>query len=540
MITAGLRSVLVVLFGGVTWAAVLPKVAVFGAEPGSNERSRASSHAPSTKGAPIFVAPGPKGLMVISQDTQALDEFERLLRSLAAGWGGSSTELTVFYLKHAQAAAVAETLQAVLAGGSTSSTDEAARPFRSSGPQPGWMPPFGPPFPAAGGNQNGTSANWTLPLGPSLPGPTSPTANPTTSSITNPAASPQSSLAGRKVPLRITPEPRLNALIVQAGPDDLELIEELLRTLDQPQSPEEILAQPKPRIIPLRHASAEEVAEVIRQAYSDRLVSGSGRSGSQGFGPMGGPFPSPPGPTPEFVQQIAMLGSAVGRAASGLRRSGQEEPKMSLGVDTRTNTLIVAAPDPLYREVRDLVAQLDQAAQRPEETVQVIAMRGSHSGVLRYALPALLGDRVRVGATSAAVAPAALVGGQRSDQLPQRGLSASRQGRREVSDNAVTPPSWQPVEPFGANPVLGSSGWQPAGPAQGPFGPFGARPEPQSAEAPFPPEPFAPQSAEGPFAPEASWGPPYQNGQRFPPGGGGSSGPVGPPGGPRSTPIPPI
>ena len=38
--------------------------------------------------------------------------------------------------------------------------------------------------------------------------------------------------------LRITPEPRLNALIVEANATDLRTIEEVLKLLDLPESPE--------------------------------------------------------------------------------------------------------------------------------------------------------------------------------------------------------------------------------------------------------------------------------------------------------------
>ena len=67
--------------------------------------------------APIIVAPGPGGIMIASSDTAALDEFERLLTSLAGDSLAGGPEVTIFYLKHTKAEIVAETLDQIFGGG---------------------------------------------------------------------------------------------------------------------------------------------------------------------------------------------------------------------------------------------------------------------------------------------------------------------------------------------------------------------------------------------------------------------------------------
>ena len=55
-------------------------------------------------------------------------------------------------------------------------------------------------------------------------------------------------------------------------------VEDLLRILDQKQSPEEVLVSARPRMIPVYNTTAENVATAVRQVYQDRLVSAAGQN----------------------------------------------------------------------------------------------------------------------------------------------------------------------------------------------------------------------------------------------------------------------
>ncbi len=166
---------------------------------------------------------------------------------------------------------------------------------------------------------------------------------------------------------------------MQANRTDLDSIEELLKILDQKESPEDIALAPKPRMIPVQYSSAEELASVVKQVYADRMIEAAG-SGQQG----GGPF---------FMMQMA---AARARQAG----AGSDVARMSVGVDARTNSLIVAAPDNLFEEVRQLVEQLDVAAGDQNQTVHVVTLHRSSPSAVEQALAAIAGSSVQVNHTT--------------------------------------------------------------------------------------------------------------------------------------------
>jgi hypothetical protein len=296
------------------------------------------------------VAPGPGGVVIASPDTEALDELERLLTTLAGGFLSGKPELTVFYLKHAKATSVAETLDQILGGG-TLTSDTGGRSLMGD--------LAGAALGDVGGGLVSTLLGATSGGGAGVK---------TSGSIT------------------ITPDNRLNALVVLAKPADLDTIEQLLKILDQKESPEEILASPKPKMIPVYNTQAEEVANVVRQVYQDRMTT-----------PSGSPA-RPPSPQ-EFI--MALRGGRGGRGGGGARRGTSDEPtKMSIGVDARTNSLVVAAPDSLFQEVKDLVQELDQAAVDTAQTLQVISLERTSPQAVRQALAAMVGNSVQFGSGS--------------------------------------------------------------------------------------------------------------------------------------------
>ena len=52
---------------------------------------------------------------------------------------------------------------------------------------------------------------------------------------------------------------------------------------------------------------------------------------------------------------------------------------LSVGVDARTNTLIVSAPRELLAEIEEMVSRLDDQAQRPKQVIRVLNVQGSGS-----------------------------------------------------------------------------------------------------------------------------------------------------------------
>lgn len=307
--------------------------------------------------APIIVAVTPEGLIIASQDPEALNQFESLVRRMvsqgSAQYQQAVPELVVYYLKHARAESVASILDQILGGGTLTTTG------------------------STGGSLIGEIARAAFgELGGGLVGSLLGADTGTSSS--------SSSSSRTSSRIQITPDARLNALIVQAYPQDLQLIEEILRVLDQADSPEDVAVQPKTIIIPVKNTQAEEIAQILRSVYQDRLVTGGGAN-------------RPPSPQ-EIIQLLR-----GGRGGPGGRTQPQEEQqRMSIGVDVRTNSLIVSAPEKLLNEVKQLVEQLDQkAVTESEETTQVVTLQKASPESVRAALSALLGSGVQIrGSTS--------------------------------------------------------------------------------------------------------------------------------------------
>jgi hypothetical protein len=185
--------------------------------------------------------------------------------------------------------------------------------------------------------------------------------------------------------MRITPDTRLNALIVEAPPADLDNLEQLLRILDRPESPEQNTIEPKPRIIPVRNTQASDVAEIVKQIYPDRLA-----------GPAGARQPTPQ----DFIQALA-AGRGGGRrgGGGGSRRGAQQEEqsKLSIGVDSRTNSLIVSAPDKLFNDVKSLVEELDQdAGDTNNQEIKVVALHNTNLYTIQSALASIGGPNLQV------------------------------------------------------------------------------------------------------------------------------------------------
>ncbi len=339
---------------------------------------------------PIVVSVGPGGIMIASEDVEALNEFEELLNQIASGPAANLPEMTIFYLKHAKAGAVAETLEQIFSG---------ATGGESGGGGGGGL--LGDMAGAALGDRGGLLGTL-LGLGGGGDG----------GSLKPTGA------------IKITPDSRLNALVVQANASDTQMIEQLLKILDQRESPEEVLIVPKAKIIALKNTQAQEVVDMVRQVYSDRVMSGGGQQAAA--------QPRPPSPQ-EFMQMLR--GSMGGRrgggggGAGGRGGSQEETQKMSLAIDPRTNSVILAAPEPLFTEVQQLIDQIDKAALVSNQTMKVVTLRKASSDSVRQGLAALVGDNVQFGSAGgqgrgATRRPTQVnrpTGGQTQPQIPGMG-----------------------------------------------------------------------------------------------------------------------
>jgi len=189
--------------------------------------------------------------------------------------------------------------------------------------------------------------------------------------------------------IKITPEPRLNALLVLANRTDRDTVKRMLNTLDLKESPEDIAVAPKPRMIPVVYARAKDIADELRQIYADRLVVaqnqnqlGRGAGIAMMMRAIGG-------------GRRGMGGPGGGMGGDGQNSRADQINRIAIGVDNHTNTLVVAAVDSLFEEVKQLVEELDTAEAEQHETVQVIPLHHTSAQTVERALAAFGGDAVQ-------------------------------------------------------------------------------------------------------------------------------------------------
>jgi general secretion pathway protein D len=168
--------------------------------------------------------------------------------------------------------------------------------------------------------------------------------------------------------IRVSADVRTNAIIVQARPRDLTEIVALVESLDSSES----ASVSQVRIIPLKSALAEEVAETLQTAIQGVLnpartntTTGQGGGGLFGGGNAGG---SSGGSTElravksTVLQFLSPDGDAGERLRSGILAD------IRIASDVRTNSLVVTAPEESLPLLEALVKQLD----RPAATVAEI------------------------------------------------------------------------------------------------------------------------------------------------------------------------
>ncbi len=338
----------------------------------------------SVPGAEIVVTQGPNGLIIASDDLDALDEFETMLRSIAETTTATGREYTIFYLKYAKADGASELLQQAM--GVTPSSDSGG----GGGGGGGGL--FGDIAQGVLGDSGGLLGGL-LGLGGGGGGSSS-------------------DVGGGTV--TIIPDMRLNALLVHAGSKDLDTMEQLLKVIDQPFSPEDVQTVARPRLIPVLNTDAQTVADVLKQVYSGRLQAEAGGQQRQ---------PSPQ----ELIQ--ALRG---GRGGGGQQQRKSEEQKVTIGVDVRTNSLIVSAPDYLFGEIGELVEQLDTASVPSNETVQVVTLKRANADTVQRTIAAVLGEKIQLAAP-------ATPGGSTTSRSTQSRSTGSSSDQRSSSQSGGNP-----------------------------------------------------------------------------------------------------
>jgi type II secretory pathway component GspD/PulD (secretin) len=308
----------------------------------------------SVPGAEIIVRVTPGGLVIASDDLEALDEFEDMVNQFLDTTESGGREFTVFYLQFIKAEHAKQLLDEVLAGGGGDSG-------------------------GGGGSLFGDIAGAALGGGGGLLG--------------GLLGGGGDTFGGGSSSLIIVADPRQNSLIVQGATTDIDTVEQLLQVVDRKDGglAEKQLAD-QPRFIPVYNNPATEIAETVKLVYADRINVGGANAQQQQQQRQ----PSPE----EFIRMLRGGGGRGGRGGRGGGGGGSEGinredvEKVSVNVDTRSNSLIVVAPDYIYNDMQDLVKTLDTVSAASQQDQIIVELKNVSPQAMQQALAQTFGDKV--------------------------------------------------------------------------------------------------------------------------------------------------
>lgn len=171
-------------------------------------------------------------------------------------------------------------------------------------------------------------------------------------------------------------EPRSNSLILRAAnPARLALVRSLVQKLDQPATPGSSAAGGNIHVVYLKNADATKLAATLRAALSAATGNGSSGSGTTSSAPTGSGLGSTgltggmsqTGGSSSMNNNSTFGGSSsssggLGSNASSVGNSSNSNQPSTGGqiqADPTTNSLIISAPEPQYRQLRAVIDQLD-------------------------------------------------------------------------------------------------------------------------------------------------------------------------------------
>ncbi len=167
-------------------------------------------------------------------------------------------------------------------------------------------------------------------------------------------------------------DPRTNSVLIRsANASKLALARSLVEQLDRPANAD----QANMRVVYLRNAEATKLVEVLQAVLSgesngsnngsDSSFGSSSRNRNSGGSMFGDSSSSSSGLSSSFGDSDSSSGGGLG-SQSGINRDRGNQGPMSIkaggaiiAADPATNSLIITAPEPVYRNIRGVIDQLD-------------------------------------------------------------------------------------------------------------------------------------------------------------------------------------
>jgi general secretion pathway protein D len=170
-------------------------------------------------------------------------------------------------------------------------------------------------------------------------------------------------------------DPRSNTIIIRAGsPERTELARNLIYKLDNAQSNPSNL-----HVVYLRNAQAAKLAQALRGLLTGESDSGTSDSARSVLSAMGASTGGNAGQSGQSGTQTSgtastsnssgSTGGSYAQGSGGTSSSGNQASEQNVAfsaggvtiqADATTNTLLISAPEPLYRNLREVIDLLDQ------------------------------------------------------------------------------------------------------------------------------------------------------------------------------------
>jgi len=348
---AGWLSPRVALAGHLAWRGPQAETPPTAQPPAADE---AQTEPPTVPGAPIRVRVTDYGIVLESEDLDALDRLERLIID-QLGDPSLTARPTFFFLKYRGAEEAKMMLESYLGiSGSDSS--------------------------------GGGSALGNL-LGGAIQNAVGDTAGDMLGGLLGGGGASGSSAGAIETegPVSIVADERLQSLLVSASANDMAIVRQLVDYIDRPEPPQAPNNVGESYVIPIRYRNPAEIEEIVRQQFGELIVSAGG-----------GPVDAQAAQMQAQQEMLrALLQGGRGRGQGGGSSEEIEKAKATLSVDVSSSSLVVTGPRFIYEQINLLVNQLDRPTSAADEAIEIIRLDGRVSPeIARRTVAGLLGDKV--------------------------------------------------------------------------------------------------------------------------------------------------
>ena len=184
----------------------------------------------------------------------------------------------------------------------------------------------------------------------------------------------------------VVADPRSNSLIVRApNPTRLAAVRAVVAQLDTPGT-----SGPAGSIwvVKLKNAEAVRLATVLRAAFS--AIGSAG--GSSGGGSLSGLSPTTSNATGGAAGSSGSSAGASAQATAPVTSSAAPSTGGFIQADPATNSLIISAPEPLYRQVKAMIEQLDERRAQVYIESMIVEVSGDNAADFGFQWQGLLGQ----------------------------------------------------------------------------------------------------------------------------------------------------